>query len=308
MEGESGGGLGAGTEGVTRSNWKGAKPLPRSPAALRDRAQHSASPRGPQPAAFRAGGELSSRAPPTSSSVPPQPGPKRSPRRPDPRRGEGAGRDEQGAPGPRAAPRPRSTERPSGGRRGCGSGSSQTPGEGSPVRWGRGLGLGSGRGLCIRREGVSGTRGPCVQRGGVHASSGTTPPRKGHAFADPRGLGGGAGCPGQHRRAVLGCRPPPWRGGVRVPGRQGGSEGRAWPAPALTRALLGRQQQGRQAQNPRVHPPPPASASLRSRPSLWPTRDWRFPPAGDPTAGCVCTGLFGSTFFPGFLSGFFPGN
>ena len=55
---ERGGGLGAGTEGVTRSNWKGAKPLPAlAPPRLRARAQHSAwgSPTG----SLRPGCELS---------------------------------------------------------------------------------------------------------------------------------------------------------------------------------------------------------------------------------------------------------
>ena len=106
----SGGGLGAGTEGVTRSNWKGAKPLSAlAPPRLGDRAQHSAwgSPTG----RLRPRGELCSRAPRTLSSVPPQPSPKPLPAPPGLQAGEGAGRGEQGA------PRPRSTERPSGGKR-----------------------------------------------------------------------------------------------------------------------------------------------------------------------------------------------
>lgn len=194
---ESGGGLGAGTEGVTRSNWKGAKPLPAlAPPRLRDRAQHSAS--GSPTGRLRAGGELSSRAPPTSSSVPPLPGPKRVPAPPGPQAGEGAGRDEQGAPGPRAAPRPRSTQRPSGGRRGCGS---EVPR--LPARIARPLGTRAGAGgrgedCASAGEGSQAPGGPCVQRGGGPCIlRGFTPPRKGHAFAGiPEGLGGGAGCPG----------------------------------------------------------------------------------------------------------------
>lgn len=190
----SGGGLGAGTEGVTRSNWKGAKPLPAlAPPRLGDRAQQSAwgSPTG----RLRPGGELSSRAPRMSSSVPPQPGPKPLPTPPGPQAGEGAGRGEQSAPCPRAAALPRSTERPSGGKRG-----SNVPR--LPARIARPLGTrggGSGGGLCILRGGVSGTGRTMHAAGwGVHASSGGfTPPREGHAFSGiPEGLGWGAGCPG----------------------------------------------------------------------------------------------------------------
>lgn len=205
---ERGGGLGAGTEGVTRSNWKGAKPLPAlAPPRLRARALHSAwgSPAG----RLRPGGELSSRAPRTSSSVPPQPGPKRLPAPPGPQAGEGAVRDEQGAPGPRAAPRPRSTERPSGGKAGAGG----RGGGGSdvlrlPARIARPLGTragGEGAGLGVGERIVHpqgrGLRHPedrACSGAGVHASSGGfTPPQEGHAFAGiPEGLGGGAECPG----------------------------------------------------------------------------------------------------------------
>ena len=199
---ERGGGLGAGTEGVTRSNWKGAKPLPAlAPPRLRARAQHSAwgSPAG----RLRPGGELSSRAPRTSSSVPPQPGPKRLPAPPGPQAGEGAVRDEQGAPGPRAAPRPRSTERPSGGKAGAGGreGAGQTFSDSrreSPVRWGRGLGVrgqgwGSGRGLCIRKGEVSGTRRTvrAAGQGSMHPPGDLRLPRRvTRSRGSPRGWAG----------------------------------------------------------------------------------------------------------------------
>lgn len=71
------------------------------------------------------------------------------------------------------------------------------------------------------------------------------------------------GCTVLHWRAVLcagGQAAPRGRGGVKVLGCWKGEHGRrpASSCPALTRALLGRLQQGREPQQPRVHRPPPA--------------------------------------------------
>lgn len=176
---------------------------------------------------------------------------------------------------------------------------------GSPDPLGTRAGAESGRELAVR--GVSGTRRTVRAAGRGHASSGGfTPPRKGHVRGDPRagrGLGVHPGC----FCAQCWVQAAPWRGrGEGVPGRQGGSERRAWP-PTLTRALLGRQQQqGRQARTPacilRAAPPASCAPAL----PLWPTRDWEVS-ARRPHCELRCTGKPTETTFFRFLSGFFPG-
>lgn len=109
-------------------------------------------------------------------------------------------------------------------------------------------------------------------------------------------------CPGRAlaRSARAGCRHG--RDCLWVPGRRGGlgfwrrEHGRnpASGCPALTRALLGCQQQGGEAQDPRVHPPrrPAARASSRRSASCAPAPS---PPAAqsrgsfrpETSAGCI---------------------
>lgn len=84
---------------------------------------------------------------------------------------------------------------------------------------------------------------------------GTTHPREGRAPADWEGV---------LSRRVRRTGPGAGGGGVwRARGDGRGEQGRrpASGRPALTRALLGRQQQGGEPQEPRVHRPPPAAAA-----------------------------------------------
>lgn len=78
--------------------------------------------------------------------------------------------------------------------------------------------------------------------------------------------------------------------------------------PALTRALLGRQQQGRQAQNPCVHPPrrPPASCAPAPSPLADPGLGGFRPET--PLQVAFVLGSSAQRFFPGFSRVFFPGN
>lgn len=70
--------------------------------------------------------------------------------------------------------------------------------------------------------------------------------------------------------------------------------------PALTRALLGRQQQGRQAQNPCVHPPrlPPASCAPAPSPLADPGLGGFRPET--PLQVAFVLGSSAQRFFPGF--------
>ena len=187
--------------------------------------------------------------------------------------------------------------------------SSQTPGEDRPSAGDEGWGWGSGRRLCIRRGGVSASGGPCVQRGGgpcilrgIYAS-----PEGSRVRGDPRGAGRGCGVPRASTGAQCwgaGCR----RGGagVRVPGRQGGSEGRAWPAPhsrALCSAASSRADRPRTpACILRAARPPPALPPL----PLWPTRDWEVSGRRPHCRLRLCWALRLNVFSRVSL-GFFPG-
>lgn len=168
---------------------------------------------------------------------------------------------------------------------------------GSPVRWGRGLGWGSGERTGIRREGSS-TRSDRAQRGvGSMHPQGLRLPGRSRVRGILEGLGGGA--QGQHWRAAVSAGLPP--AGRGRPRRQGGREGSvavcthapAWPPAAGQDRPV----------NPAYPSAPPACFLLPPFPSGRPGTGGF--PGRRPHCRLCLYRAFGSTFFPGFLPGFF---